>query len=671
MKKIIEKINLLKNKKYYLLLLILCGLIAGGFMIWKDNRHILSLPKEQQGNMEYGLSQIEADGFSNTADGLLLNQDVEMEQSDGTEMESLRLEIVDTLNQNQGLSGISYPYLHIKNDGSYIHKLQYQYASDGRVEAVIVAYDENSQGICVKGSFIDQNNQFLDTSVQMMATDCSDVLIVFTQAKNLTIHSVSRLNTFRINYIRFFFAFAAVYSFLFVIFVSRQNVLKLERVFVVLAFLIGGSFILAIPTQKVGWDECYHFAQAYQFVTHKNVGDVVQTYMDDSKVWPLNPPQTVEEYEALDQCVDKLAVGTTNLKAKYSLTNLVGYFFPGLGIAIGTLFGLSFSELFLFGKLFSLLFYIAVVYLAIRRMKTGKCLMTMVALMPTCMYICSIYNRDSVMLAFSFLATAYLFSLFFDKDRCITWKDYGILMLSLFAVCYLKAVYAPMLLLIFLLPKDTFPDKKTRRMMLAGVVLVCVLLVFAILVPGMLESGGDSRGLELAASTDAVISHSQQLSYILHHVGTYAKLLLRMIFGTFVDYTVGSSVWEALGHYATIPSYGLLTVVLIFTIITDTNEQQNEINMVRRVGIFVLLAASVAMVWTSMYMAYTVVGANEINGVQARYYLPVLLPFFLLFNTKKIQFNGNWEWYRKFIIGFMVLVNYVILYMSILKPYCM
>ena len=44
-------------------------------------------------------------------------------------------------------------------------------------------------------------------------------------------------------------------------------------------------------------------------------------------------------------------------------------------------------------------------------------------------------------------------------------------------------------------------------------------------------------------------------------------------------------------------------------------------------------------IWTSMYIFFTPVGFSGINGVQARYFVPLLIPLYLLFNTKYIQNN--------------------------------
>ena len=43
-----------------------------------------------------------------------------------------------------------------------------------------------------------------------------------------------------------------------------------------------------------------------------------------------------------------------------------------------------------------------------------------------------------------------------------------------------------------------------------------------------------------------------------------------------------------------------------------------------------------AVIWTSMYVSYTQVGADVINGVQGRYFTPLFLPLLLcLMNDKR------------------------------------
>lgn len=47
----------------------------------------------------------------------------------------------------------------------------------------------------------------------------------------------------------------------------------------------------------------------------------------------------------------------------------------------------------------------------------------------------------------------------------------------------------------------------------------------------------------------------------------------------------------------------------------------------------VMIFGVVCVIWTSLYGTFSVVGAAAIDGVQARYYIPLMLPFLYLFGS--------------------------------------
>ncbi len=662
-------------KKWKLIFFLLIALCGGFLYAQRHNFRLLQENSDNRGELAYDWSRLETEGFVLSEAGLTLTDNVNYENTNGTERWALLNSMAEALTEGQTeeefFAQFPYPSITIENENQYIQKLKYTYQSTGRVEAAVIAWNETDGQGQLLGVYQDSNNQFTDASVQNLRYACGKIKIVFFVANDFTVTGVSRYNVADFNWIRFLVMSACIFAILFVLFSVNWIDTKLENMFVVLAFLIGGAFILAIPAQKTGWDESYHFEQAYTLFSHKNTGDAVSVYMDDTRVWPLNPPQSYEEYKIQNQYVNNAAVGTETLSGEFSLTKLLGYLAPAVGIKLATILKLPFTSVFLIGKLFALLFYIGVVYFAIRRMKTGKRLLTVMALLPTTMYMTAIYNRDSVIIACSFLATAYLFSLFMEEDTLICWKDYAIIMGSLFVISMLKVVYAPMLLMPLLLPKDKFADKKQRLIMQGGLFGICILLVLFLGLPYLMgSSGGDQRGLALVGE-GAVISPSQQVHYILTHITAYARLLLSTINATFVDYTLGSGVWGTLGHYSgTVPFIDKLPIFLVFLILTDTEQRERDMTLLQRCGVFVLLAASVALIWTSMYMAYSAVGSGSIQGVQARYYLPVLLPFFLLLNTGRLENHLNKRIYTKFVLLVPVVLGFLTIYSVILMEYC-
>lgn len=666
-------------KKWKLIFCVLLALIAALLVVLKANIRVLRENSDNRGSIDYDLTGAKLNGFTLTDVGLVLDENVNYENTNGDERTALIMEITealtgDTADVNKAFDEkYKYSSITLENNGSYVHKLKYEYEATGRVEVLIVTINETDGTQAVTGVYQDYNNQFTNASVHTVRNNCTKVKLIFLVANDLTVTGVSRVNAPSFNWIKFFAVAACVFSVLFLLTSVDWINTRLENIFVVLAMLMGLAFIFAIPQQKNGWDECYHFEQAYTLFNHSGVGEAVETYMDDTAVWPLNSPQTYEEYGIQNSAVNAAAVGTEKVDGSFSLSKLLGYLAPAIGIKLATLFGLPFTVVFKIGKIFSLMLYVIIVYFAIKRMNVGKTLLTVTALLPTAIYMNCIYNRDSVMLACAFLATAYLFSIFYEEDALLDWKSFGIIMGSLFVVCLLKVVYAPMLLIIFLLPKNKFADGKQRRWMMLGMLAVCFLLVAVLILPRLIGSGaggGDQRGLALVGE-GAVIDSVSQLKFILTHPRTYFSLLRYAIDSTFMDYTFGVGVWGTLGHNeTTVPYTDEVVILLLILALTDTGNRKQDISLIRRIGIFALLAAAVVLVWTSMYMAYSAVGANSIQGVQARYYLPVLLPFFMLFNTAKIHTDFNVVWYRKLMVLAAVLVSYWGLYNVILVPYC-
>ena len=78
--------------------------------------------------------------------------------------------------------------------------------------------------------------------------------------------------------------------------------------------------------------------------------------------------------------------------------------------------------------------------------------------------------------------------------------------------------------------------------------------------------------------------------------------------------------------------------------------------------IIIMILGTSAIVWTSMYASYTTVGAEEIRGVQGRYFIPMFLPFAVCF------LNGKWESRvarhnrNRVMFGVMAALNFMMIY---------
>lgn len=79
----------------------------------------------------------------------------------------------------------------------------------------------------------------------------------------------------------------------------------------------------------------------------------------------------------------------------------------------------------------------------------------------------------------------------------------------------------------------------------------------------------------------------------------------------------------------------------------------------------------VALIWTSLYMAFTEVGvASSINGVQGRYFIPLLFLGLSMFATPKIKCSWNKEKFYPVILIAMSLILSFETYSQIIVNSC-
>ena len=79
---------------------------------------------------------------------------------------------------------------------------------------------------------------------------------------------------------------------------------------------------------------------------------------------------------------------------------------------------------------------------------------------------------------------------------------------------------------------------------------------------------------------------------------------------------------------------------------------------------------TLCMVYGSMYLSFTEVGATEIAGVQARYFIPVLFPLILTLVPRNQINNLNTDQQITIINYMLLVVLLVTIYLSFIIVYC-
>ncbi len=227
-----------------------------------------------------------------------------------------------------------------------------------------------------------------------------------------------------------------------------------------------------------------------------------------------------------------------------------------------------------------------------------------------------------------------------------------LLMTALFTIgSFSKAVYIPIILLVTLLPALKTVSKKRRIMIGIGVVVVFSLVMMTFILPTLtstvardLSLGGDARG----GDTNIV----GQLISMLKHPWASVKLMVSNItnLDTFrnlgrVDkdnFFFGNLLFLNFGEMGVLPDKWcilLIPLLLMIGFTRDENRIQYSLKVWDVMVICVSIIATVALIWMALYLSFTPVGDENIAGVQARYYMPLIYLLISLVPNTKICFD--------------------------------
>lgn len=450
------------------------------------------------------------------------------------------------------------------------------------------------------------------------------------------------------------------------IFVLPERLERPEYIFAVLAAVMGISMAIMNPP----FQECdgpSHFYKAMD-VSYGNILGSFGNFSHGDGV--INVPENVNDisYRLITpngsegrEYVDYLKSHKfSNVKVEMtyyeSVTSIV-YWPQGLGFLIGRTLNLSIYGVILMGRLFNLLTYILLGYLAIRFIPCYKNLLAMLAVMPLSIYQASSLSQDAVLNGFGFLFIALCFYYAFDEKIKLTWKHTLILGFLLLGMFLCKYVYACMGLLVFLIPKDKFESK--RKYWEAFAITLIPLAILCIYIMTRVSSG--ISGLQ---AVDGTGSNMTQMQYLMANPLAGVKVILSTLLVKTEEYLRQLNILGSLNY-----PLSLLVIIapcfLTAVGILDGQNDSGKLKIRQRILILSTFAITAIAIMLGLYIAdgyANPVGSAIIGGVQGRYFIVLLILPFIALVSDKIKQNINHFTTKVFgIMGIMLLYALFIL----------
>ena len=428
-----------------------------------------------------------------------------------------------------------------------------------------------------------------------------------------------------------------IVTFILLKFLFNDKNIKIENWYLILSILVYGAYIVVFPL-FTAHDEFYHWGRSYEISEGHLVSDI-----NDNHAKTELPLGVIKIYDKnfLDIKYET-TVGTRGVKniesekgmfdmRTVSVYSPVQYIPQTIGISIAKIFTDRPLIMAYFGRIMNAIISILLMYLSIRLIPFGKKILFTIAFIPISIEGFTSLSADAITISLSFLLLSYILYLKFNNNiKVLNKKHYICLLIMSVLLALCKIVYLPLILLLFLLPKSKFKNKKHKLLFILSIIGISVLANIVWLLIA-------STYLSLYESTGS------QLSTILKHPINFIQVFLytilsenRLYIYTMLGYNIG---WGEVVHiYSIIPFIFMLLLLINTFADKDIN---NSINKKETIIILTIVLLIIGLIFASLYIQFTPPGFATILGVQGRYFIP-FLPLLMIITSKiNLEYKGK------------------------------
>ncbi len=413
---------------------------------------------------------------------------------------------------------------------------------------------------------------------------------------------------------------------------------KIEKLYLMLSLLMGVVFLVIFPPMSAPDEEC-HFAMAYSFSneflggerTIQEVGlrengnscmfyqiparetdaECIQRVYDFEYVWQY---PGYEDYNQIVSEISKLPADGEQFGSyfigRFTNGSFLAYLPAILGITISRIIGLGGMQLIFIGRLFNYLFFVGMIYLAIKKIPIGKRILMVTALFPITLELGASYSYDSILIASTYYFIASILYLYYKENK-IGAKDIIPLIVSMLFVSSAKVVYSFVGLLTLLLPCGKYKKPIYKWAVFLGVFFVAILI----------SLWGSSSGISNYVQTDDTAYYT--LTYMINHIDEVIFLILNSIIVN-NEYYMGTLGGELLGWLDFKISFvvvGITFGICYLSTLRKNNAEKINCNVgIIFTGVFVFI---VMLLFVTTVM-WTPIGNQVVEGFQGRYLLEII-----------------------------------------------
>ena len=465
---------------------------------------------------------------------------------------------------------------------------------------------------------------------------------------------------------------------------SVLHFFNIEKMYLICGLTIGCLYLFIIPPY-VTPDEEIHISSAYHFsnmllfseaeeekgllFANSNIVNmpVSMRECDISKIYSQKAKnKNYEKY--LSDLFEKPYNADKRITVTERVTGpVILYFVSGTGMALARLFNMNYAMVLFMGGLFNVILFVICVYYSMKILPFGKKCLFAAAMFPiTLQQTCSL-SYDNMIISMSFVVTAIAINYALKNEmKRSMFIIYAVA--SFFLVLSKGGAYFMLVFLPFILGFNKSRLKRKNIIAAAVITLFVILLMARGLYMGTGYTGGDTA-VNVSEQGGAYIKWAEEYAYGIKEYIHNPLILFRIIKNTVagqLDFLLQSMVASPLGWLnIMLPDtlcYSFLFMLLLGTVKYSDSKEQG-FNIRQRIVIWVVVLSAIAACAAAMLLYWTPKSYDEIQGLQGRYFLPVLPAAALTLRNNYIVIKKNIDNIYIFALVFLQYLTAVYLFL--------
>lgn len=529
----------------------------------------------------------------------------------------------------------------LNTQGKYVQKLELVLSEKSSYGILVKYVDPKTKQEVVLEKKLQKSMQknklnFLNFLVFKIENSPEKITVVAVDSQ-ISISDIKTDNSYYFNPYRFIFVFLSGILIVFFVVLRKKIGKNPEYGFFAVALICGTIISFSELRTYVSWDEFIHYERAdkgsFKNIVVKDVNDIY------AKTNSVVASYSIKEQRAIDAYFDgdkkdkvkkaKLKIGEFSLSDIY---NKLGYFPSSIALVFGRIVDLPHHIIFVFGRWINIFLFSLIVFFAIRKLKSGKMIMAIVALFPTSVFLASNYGYDSWVTAFTMLGLAYLFSELQQPEKKITPREMAIMLGALVIGLGPKAIYFLLLLPLFLLKKEKFDSERQYKNFMWASAISTLLVLGSFMLPFVIDGPGkgDKRG-------GSGVNSVEQVQFILTEPIAYAKILFNFM-KVYLNPLNAEGFVTSFAYLGSMKGLYVILATLVVVTFSDKNKFDKETSTLKIKSLIVgIYLATISLICTALYVDFNAVRSMEILGVQPRYLIPLLFPLLFILGSYRIK----------------------------------